>query len=304
MRRSVAQLLDLVAHLVDPLVLERLKGSKFLVRSAVAAAGVGDRRSRTIGPGVEFADYRDYQPGDDVRYVDRHVFARHGRAVIRQFHVDQQLRINVLLDATASMTSVDASKFQRARVLAACAAAVGVFGGDQVRVGAFRDGSIAWHPRLRNPTGLPRLFRWLSEARPSGDASLDAVARASAQATAPSDLLLVVSDWMLDGVEAALSRWSAARQDVVAVQVLAPEEVDPSAIGSGGLRLVDAESGDSMDVTLDASDLERYGRELRSWQSELAELVTRAGGRWSTHVSDQPLDETLFRAWRRAGLIT
>lgn len=288
---------------LGPDVLNRLKGIRFRPRRAEATTGVGDRRSRTIGPGVEFADYREYQPGDDVRYVDRHVHARHGKAVVRQFVVDQQLRVTILLDASGSMGE-DGGKFRRARELAAAAAAVGVFGGDHVRVGAFAEGGIEWHPAVRNASGLPRLLDWLGALRPAGAGRLDEVARASFAGLAANDLLVVVSDWLLDGVPDGIRFWDTAGVEVVAVQVMSPLEADPAAMPEGTVRLVDAENGEEIDLTLDSDTVRRYALELQAWRRRLGEEVGRAGGRFVSYRSDVPLDDILFRSWRREGLVT
>lgn len=290
--------------LLDPSLLQRLRGSKLRVRRAEASGGVGERRSRSIGPGIEFADYREYQPGDDVRYVDRHVFARHRRAVVRRFAVDRQLRATVLLDCSGSMDVGDGSKWSRARALAAAAAAVGVYGGDQVRLGAARAGGIEWYPPLRHPQRLSHAISWIEGLRATGVADAAEVARATLALASPRELLVIVSDWMVDGSEEALGQYAAASMDVVAVQVVSPEEARPDALAHGPLRLADAETGDVLEVDLDADGARRYGVAFRAWQAELRDLVTRYGGRWLATTSDVDLADVVLGSWRREGFVT
>jgi uncharacterized protein (DUF58 family) len=293
-----------MTHLLDADLLQRLQGTKLLGRRADARHGVGERRSRAVGPGVEFADYRDYQPGDDFRYLDRHVYARHGRAVVRQFTVEQRFQVTVLLDASASMASGAPSKYGQARRLAAALAAVALYGGDQVDLAVCTGAGVQWHPRATHPRGVPRLLSWLAEREAHGQVDLDAVARVTSERLSRSGLLLVVSDWLLDGVDTALRRWHALQQDVVAVQVLAPDEIDPGRLATGPLQLVDAETGEPLDVELDGDAVARYRAAFQAWQGEFHAQLNAIEGRWVRVTSDEPLRDAVLRGWRRQGLIT
>ena len=293
-----------MTRLLEPDLLQSLQGTKLLGRRADARHGVGDRRSRALGPGIEFADYRDYQPGDDFRYLDRHVYARHGRTVVRQFTIEQRFQVTVLLDASASMASGAPSKYDLARRLAAALAAVGLYGGDQVDLAIYSGKGILWHPRATHAGSLPRLLSWLVEHSVDGAVDLDDVARATSERLSRGGLLVVVSDWLLDGVGAALRRWSALQQDVVAVQVLAPDEIDPSHLAGGPVQLIDAESGESFDVELDEDAVARYRAAFHDWEGEFHGQLTAIEGRWVRVTSDEPLRDAVLRGWRRQGLIT
>lgn len=290
--------------LLDPDLLQRLQGTKLLGRHADARHGVGERRSRAVGPGVEFADYRDYQPGDDFRYLDRHVYARHGRAVVRQFTVEQRLQVTVVLDASASMASGTPSKYDLARRLAGALAAVALYGSDQVDLAVCTGDGVQWHPRASQPRAVARLLAWLADREAHGSVDLDAVARATSERLTRGGLLLVVSDWLLDGVDTALRRWQALQQDVVAVQVLAPDEIDPGRLATGPTQLVDVESGEGVDVVVDGEAVARYKAAFQAWQTQLHAQLTAIEGRWVRVTSDEPLRDAVLRGWRRQGLIT
>src|SRR5690606_601697 len=122
-------------------VMRALGHSKLIALRAPANAAIGERRSRAIGSGMEFAQYKDYEPGDDLRHLDRHVYARLGKTVVRRYHLEQRLRVAVLLDASASM-AVDPASWRRAVDVAAVFGEAALNGGDQVRFGVARGGRV------------------------------------------------------------------------------------------------------------------------------------------------------------------
>jgi uncharacterized protein (DUF58 family) len=112
----------------SPRLLQSLRRSRLLVRSAKATTGIGERRSKAKGSGLEFLDYREYQPGDDVRHLDPHLFVRTGAHYVRQYAVYQQLPITIIVDGSASMNFSTPSKFDVAVGVASALAFIGLSG--------------------------------------------------------------------------------------------------------------------------------------------------------------------------------
>jgi uncharacterized protein (DUF58 family) len=293
-----------MSGLIPSALLQRLSRSRLVGRSAEARHGVGDRRSKAVGPGIEFADYREYQPGDDFRYLDRHVYARHGRAVVRQYTVEQRLQVTVIVDASASMGIGRPPKMRRAAELAGVVAAVAVSGNDQVDLIASVRGGLLRHPRHASRRGTERALAWLAALAPAGITNLDAVSRATADRLQPGGMLVVVSDWMVDGIEAALTRWRGRGLDLVAVQVVADDEADPRGALGGPIELVDAETGGRLEFVLDDVGAGRYAAAFRAWQHEVRDVVTTQGARWSAVRSGEDLSDVVLRRWRTGGLVT
>jgi uncharacterized protein (DUF58 family) len=252
---------------------------------------------------LEFADYREYQPGDDFRYLDRHVYARHGRTVLRQFHIDQQASITVLLDMSASMAAGEPAKERLAKQCAAALTAIALFGGDRVDIGLFDGQGVQWHPRLAKVASLPRLFGWLEGAKARGEVSLEGVARVTYERLSPGGLLVVVSDWLLDGVPAALARWFQRGQELVALQVLSPDELDPRRLGSGALQLVDAERGEVVDVDLSPDTETRYREAFEAHQRELRDSMAAVQAWHVSASSDESVDDVLLSRMRVQGVL-
>ena len=285
-------------------VLHQLARSRLGVRQAVASTGIGERPSKAKGVGIEFADHRAYQMGDDIRHLDRHLHARLGSYYVRQYTLYRQLPVVVLVDASRSMAFGRPPKLPFAASLAAAFSYVGLAGGDRVQLGAFAGDEVRWAPPMQGLRCAPELFGWLERLRAGGDTRIDWVLRAVLPRLRPDGLLVVLSDWMFDGVDEALTSLAAARQELVSVQVLAPEEFEPHRLGSGDLHLIDSETGHEVEVGLDAAAERRYRAELDAWVRDLRERHARRQWLFLEARSDDNLEQILTVEWRRLGLIT
>lgn len=300
--------------LLPPRLLQRLARSRLRPRRALASTGVGERRSQAKGTGTEFADYRPYEPGDDIRHLDPHVFARLGEHHIRQFSLEQGLPVTILLDASASMRFGQPQKFAFAQSVAAGLAYVALAGGDRVQVGTFAGDRVAWFAPLHGVQRAPALFDWLERQVPRQATDLPRVARLARSRLRQDGLLIVVSDWLtpdlepdpaadLSDLERALRTFAQARQELVAVQVLAPEEEEPERLGAGGLRLLDAETGREVELALDAALIARYREEFEGWSRGVQRAVRAHQGLFLRVRSDADLEGLLTHDWRSAGLL-
>lgn len=290
--------------LLEPKLRQRLGRARLRVLRAEPTGGVGDRRSRQLGPGMEFADHRPYQFGDDIRFLDPHVFARLGEHYVKLFSLQQSLEVTLLLDASASMGFGNPEKLGFAASLAAALAYVSLCGGDAVSVAALAGDGVARFPRLTGVQRSEELFGWLERRRPHGSTGLASAARSLAGSLRGGGLVIVLSDWLTDETETALRLFEAAGQEVVGIQVLSPEELEPERLAAGAVSLYDAErEGEAVQLTFDETSLHRYRDELRSFQSELAEALRSRGGRYLAVRSDQQLERVLLRDWRGAGLL-
>jgi uncharacterized protein (DUF58 family) len=289
--------------LLAPALLQKLGRTRLRVRQAVASTGIGERRSRAKGAGMEFADHRVYQLGDDIRHLDQHVHARLGELHVKQFSVYQQLSVTILLDASASMAYGRPEKFGCAAALAAGLAYIALSGGDQVLVGAFSGEKLQWYSRLHGARRAAVLLGWLEGLRPHGDTDLSRTARGATPRLRRNGLLIVISDWMAEGAEEALAVFQGLRQEVVGIHVLAPDELEPEQVGFGDVRFVDAESDQEVEASLDAAAYQRYREALRAWSTELKDQLQQRQGTYLPVRSDDDPERLFLRDWRVQGLI-
>ena len=290
--------------LLPPRILEDLARSRLRFGGAVPGRGVGDRRSKATGPGIEFADHRLYQPGDDIRHLDRHAYARHKQHVIRQYSLYQPLPVTILIDASASMGFGRPKKLDQAAQLAGVLAYVSLTGNDVVQVGAYSAGEARWYPRLQGAHRSAGLFAWLERLRAAGDASPHGMARATMQRLNSGGLLIVLSDFMGPGLEEGLALWESRRQETIGIHVLAPEELEPERLGTGPARLIDGETGFEARLSLDADTLRAYDDELRRWSQELETRFASGHARLMRVRTDQDLETDVLRTWRESRLIS
>jgi len=287
----------------SPGLLTALMRSRLMARRAHATIGIGERRSRGKGPGMEFMDYREYQPGDDIRHLDPHLYARTGGYFIRQHAVYRQLPIAIVVDGSASMDFGTPTKFDFARELASALAFAGLAGGDVVEVGVYAGDRLSWSPRVRSVRRAPVVFDWLAAQRPGGAGFGGALGDALPR-LAHRGLAIVLSDWWVDNPEADLKILGSLRQEIVAVHIASPQELDPVQLGAGEVRLVDMESGHEIELLIDEKVLGGYKSAYAAWQERLRRQITNQFGRYLQVRSDASLDRLLLHDWRRLGVIS
>lgn len=284
-------------------MMQRLSRSRLRVREAIASVGIGDRRSKERGAGLEFEDHRPYQPGDDIRHLDQHLYARLGEHYTKRFSLYQQLPVTVLLDASGSMGFGRPEKMRFAAQIAGAFAYVSLAGGDRVRVGKFAGERVEWYPTVHGLARANGLLHWLEEHRATGRTSLARTVRLAAPRLRANALLIIVSDFWVDDVADALRLLRVLKQEVLAMHILAPEEVEPERLGLGEFRLLDMEAGHEIEVALDPESFESYRQRMHEWLQELAEMFQSVRGYRVSARSDSSLEDLVFRGWRSQGLI-
>jgi len=250
--------------LFDEEFLRSLESLAFLSRRVRGGRFYGEHPSFRKGTSPDFADYRSYQPGDDFRSIDWNVWSRLGRPYVKLYREEEDLSVHVLLDASLSMDWGRPRKIDYARRLAAALAYIGLSSLDRVGVTAFAGGLGDTLPAHRGRSQMVPLFEYMSRIRPAGGTAFSACLADYALRCSVPGLAVVVSD-LLDegGVEKGLAALLYRRFDVVLIQVLDSEEIEPT--GSGPVRLRDAESGRSLRLTLDPALEAAYRRRFREW---------------------------------------
>ncbi|NUP07229.1 MAG: DUF58 domain-containing protein [Polyangiaceae bacterium] len=262
--------------LLDPGFLRELEVLRRQLDLRVRSGRAGERVARRRGASVEFEDHRPYAPGDDLRRIDWAAYARSGEPVLKQFRADEDVVVRLLCDASASMRFGTPPKLETAKRIAAAVGYMALAGGERVQLVAARDEAEAWRSPSRGRSGLASFLRGLEAVDADGGTDLSgAIERVVMRSPRPG-MLVVLSDFFDPGpVTRTLGRASSAGHDVALVQVLAREELAPEL--DGDVAIVDAETGQSIDVTVDASALEAYERRLASLFDALRAHARRFG---------------------------
>jgi uncharacterized protein (DUF58 family) len=217
---------------------------------------------------VEFADYRAYGVGDDLRYVDWNIYGRLDRLHVKLFVDEEDLCLHMLVDASASMEFGVPSKLDYALRVAAALGFVGLVSHERVGVGILRERATEGWPPARGRNQVVALLDFLGHVTPGGATRLNAALGEYALRAREPGLAVVMSD-LLDplGFESGVRALLERRFDVHVVHVLDAAELNPDV--AGDLRLYDAESGETRDVTMD-------GEALRGYRDRLAQFLERA----------------------------
>jgi len=261
----------------------------------------GERRSKRKGQSVEFADFRNYVPGDDIRFIDWNLYARLDRLFLKLFLEEEDLHFYALVDASTSMEFGDPSKLSFAKQLAAALGFIGLCRADRVKVEGL--GAIRSHPGpvLRGRKSLWRLTEYLDKLETTNVSLAPAVKEFCLRNTGQG-ILVLISDLMdKSGYDAALRMLLAQRFDVYVIHVLSPEELDPNV--KGDLKLIDSEDRDVAEITVSRPLLDRYRRTLASFVDGARDYCTRRGMTYLMTNSQTPVEQIVSNYLRARGLV-
>jgi uncharacterized protein (DUF58 family) len=286
--------------LLTPDFLRRLEALELVSRKARAGRMKGDRLSKRKGRGSEFADFRPYAAGDDLRFLDWSLFARLERLFLRLFLEEEDLHVHLLLDLSRSMEF--GGKLLYAKRVAAALGFVGLVNLDRVAVTGFAEKPLARSPVLRGRPSLPRLLAFLDRLEVAGPGDFNRSLKALAPTLTGRGVIVLVSDFLDKGGVAEGLRYLAARGlDVCGVQVLTPDELDPPL--TGDLKLTDVEDGDEAEVTVSAPLLARYRAALDAFRAGLNEQFSRRGMTFLTTSTAVPFDRLVLTVLRARGVV-
>ena len=256
------------APLLDEEFLARCAKLVLFSRTVIQGRVRGEKRSRRRGMSTEFADHKDYTPGDDLRHLDWNIFGRLEKLFIKLFEEEEERNVFLLLDASASMQIGEPNKWRHARQIAAALGAIALSSGDRVHLRVFDEKMRPFYPALRGARSVLRLIDTLEKLPPGKGTSLGRSLRAHAAACPPGSIQILISD-LLDpqGLEDALRQVPGSRGDSWLVHLLAGSEIEPQL--QGDLRLVDSELQQHVDVTLTRSVLNAYRRAVEEFRQDL-----------------------------------
>ncbi len=303
-------------HLFDGTFLSKVEQLHLIARRLFGGGGRGERRSRRPGASLEFADYRDYTSGDDLRTIDWRVYGRLDRLFVKLFEEEEDLHIHLLIDASPSMRWAPAGaardggrregvhpKFAQARRVAAALAYISLAHLDRVNVYYFSDRLLSDAGMRRGRNQFPVVLRFLRRA-PEPETPTDlasALGEFTARVRRPG-LAVLLGD-MLDpgGFERGLDLLHYHHFETQVIQILLPEEIDPGL--SGDVRLLDCETGERFDLLADPATLRAYRQAARA---HLTRLATFCRARQIGHVradATLPFEELVLRALREGRVL-
>jgi uncharacterized protein (DUF58 family) len=286
----------------DEAFLRQLERLLLLMRSPVRGGLKGGRRSVKRGQSVEFADFRDYAPGDDLRQLDWNVLARLEKLFVKLFIEEEDVTITILLDASASMATGRPEKLQFAKRAAAALGYIGLASEDRVVISVLGGRTSRRRTSIRGSSRVLRLLADLSSIEPAdGRTDLVTAARHAAAQLSGRGVIILVSDLLDPAADRVIRELASTRSELIVLHVLSPQELDPQL--EGDLRLVDRETGEAVDLTADLATVDAYRTRLGAWKEAFAEVARKRAATYVDLSTETPLNELIFAELRRRRVV-
>jgi uncharacterized protein (DUF58 family) len=280
----------------------RLDYLALVSRRIFAGRTRAERRSKKTGTGVEFADHREYVPGDDFRYLDWNVYQRLGRLLVRLYEEEEDLSVYILLDCSGSMAFGDPPKLQYAKKLAAAFAYVALANLDRVAVLTFAQGVVARLAPTRGKNRIFPVFRFLNGAKAEGGTSLADSTRTFVAQNKRRGVAILLSDlYDPEGFEAGINTLRYARFEPYVLHILDPQEGRPPL--HGDVMLVDDETGEPREVTVTPRVLARFEAAHAAWRERIERFCRDKQVPYYALDTAIPFDDAVLGVLRRGEMI-
>ena len=287
--------------LLDSAFMARLGRLDVISRKILAGKLKGERRSKRRGQSVEFADYRNYVVGDDLRFIDWNVYARLDKLFLKLFLEEEDLALHVLIDTSKSADYGTPHKLHYMKQVAAALGYIGLVNYNRVTINAIAGGA-ATTGALRGRSRVGQMLDFIQSLEPTGTGNLTDACRRFALTHRSRGVCVVLSDFFdKSGFESGLRYISGGKYDLFAVQILSPQEIEPDL--QGDLKLVDIEDADIAEVSITQPLVKRYKANLDAYRTRLKDFITRRGGTYLFTSTAVPFDTLVMSYLRENGLL-
>jgi uncharacterized protein (DUF58 family) len=280
----------------------RIETLALVSRRVFAGSMRAERRTKKTGSGVEFADHRVYQPGDDFRYLDWGVYQRFDKLLVRLFEEEEDLGIAFLLDTSLSMAEGGGEKLRYGKRVLAALSYVGLANLDRVSIAAAGETLVGRMPETRGKARIFRVFRFLRGLQATGKTSLETAIRTFAAQSKRKGMAVLVSD-LYDpaGFERGINVLRYNKFDPLVIHLVDQRERNPKL--TGDVLLSDCEGTGEREVTVTPGVLKKYAE---SYDQHLAEIESFCAKKQVSYVRadiEKPFDELVLGVLRRGGFV-
>lgn len=286
-----------MTDLIPPDVRSRLRGLRLVTRRAVGSHGLGLHQSHSRGAGLEFAQYRAYEPGDELRQIDWKLYARSDKFFVREAERESPVAVWILIDASASMGQADAPRpdyrrLDAAKGITAAIAELALKQGDRFGFMALGDEGLVLLPPATGARQRDRLLLDLLTVHPARGFAAEAQLGPMWERIGAHDLVILLSDCFDEGAVALAEKLAAAGRETLVIEMLTVAERDFPF--DGGYRFRDPETGEQLlgdGAALRAGFIARFGQARAALHARLDGV----GIRHAAYVLDEPIDLPLRR---------
>ena len=287
--------------LLDPEFLRRLERLALVVHRVRLGINKGERDSKRKGISIEFADYRNYVQGDDLRFVDWNIYGRLDDLYLKLFREQEDLTLHLLIDASPSMSFGNPRKIEFAGKLSAALGYIALVGYDRVSVEAFCETVRPMRP-CRGRASAGKLFGYIDSIVTSGGTNLERAVHSYILRNRAKGVTVLISDFFdPEGYEGSIRRLIQSGSDLYVVHVMAPEEIDPEL--SGDLKLVDCETQGTAEISVSRALLKRYGNNRDAFCQGLRDFCRARGIGCFFASSATDVERLTLDVLRRGGML-
>ena len=288
--------------LLSPELLAKLEQMELVSRKIFRGRMKGERRSRRKGQSVEFADFRNYVSGDDLRFIDWNMYARLDKLFLKLYLEEEDLHFYTLIDVSNSMNFGSPTKIRYAKQLAAALGYIGLCRADRVKIEPLDGSKADAAPVLRGRKHLFRMLEYLENMKAETNVTLTEAVKSFCLRNTGKGILVLVTD-LLDksGYEEALKYLVARDLDIYVIHVLSQEEIDPDL--KGDLKLVDCEDADIAEISVSQRLIDRYRQTLANFIEQAREFCSRRGIVYTMTSTERSVDRLVCRFLRERGLV-
>jgi uncharacterized protein (DUF58 family) len=262
----------------------------------------GERRSINQGTGVEFADYRVYEIGNDLRNVDWNVYARLDRLFIKLFRAEEDLPISILLDNSKSMDFGEPTKLAQAKQVAAALGYIGLTELDRVSIHAFSDRARPIVPLAYGKAQFSRMSKALEAVDVGGKTNLATCLRYLITHSRQAGATVIISDFLdINDYKSGLKQLLARKFDLTLIQILADAEIEPQLLGEW--RLEDSETGDAKEITIDERTHTQYKQRLDTFCNQLRQFCVNRGANYVRITNHAAIEQVVLRDLQEIGFV-
>ncbi len=286
--------------LLDPQYLRTLENLSLAIRGRFHGYLTGRRITPRAGMSLEFAEYKEYHPGDDFRYVDWNLYGRLSKLFVKRFNREEDLPIYLFLDISHSMAIGE--KLHHAIRLAGTLAYLGLKEQNRVGIYPFASELALGVPPKGSHHQIFEVFRFLERVVPSGETSINESLSRFARVRRESGLAVLISDMLSeDGFEEGLAQLLYHRYEVMVLHVMAPDDLNPS--WGGELRLQNIEDQQELNVYVDRTSIRNYQEALKAYQQRLQDFCREHQMRYVLVSTKTPLEDAVFELLREGMLV-
>ena len=283
-----------------PGFLQTLEALNLLARRTLVGDDRAERLTPRKGASLEFADYRRYTPGDEIRYIDWNVYARHGNLFVKEFTAEENVHVSILLDTSKSMEF--GGKFQAAKELAAALGYIGLSNYDTLSLFTFGNEVRPVKKFLRGKGRVFELLGAVEALETEGETDMKKAFGPSLPRLRGRSLVLLITDFYdLAGYSDGIRELLSQRFGVHLIHMVSREEVAPKA--RGRFSLLDLETGKTKDATILPRTLEAYTRRFKAFCAEVEEFGRTHELAYARVLAEDTLEHRVVEILRAGGIV-